>query len=519
MYKGLTYQVPCSEAGFNHSPNLDQIPPTALVDPSRNINLHENGIRKRGGTSHVNSSAISGTPQVMGIHDYQLSASQFLVMGTTDGKLWKNFTETIKEGLGTGKIVRMLTFGGLCFFYNGYNIPQYWNGVAVETSNIAAPAADWIGTSYPSWAVVHSNGLARRIWVGGCSSTPYSIYASKVGDGGDYTTAPLSFYVETGTGDGIVGAFELGTRLFCMSKRNAFYINDTSTDSDYWGYEKAIWNGGLAHHGLIAVTPNDVHLMAEDGEIYSFTAVQSYGDYKMASLTRPSYVHKWISDNIDLSKIAQFHAVYDPVIRAVKWFLVKTGSSQVNICLPFFLDRPIDKAWGAPHENSSYNSGYKASCSALVKKSAGNWKIYTGDYAGFVWELETANRNDNSQAYDGRSVWPRLNFADSRVTKHYNRAIVVSQPSGTSTATLSMTIDDLQTISGTLYFAATQNVFGTGVFGTAVFTEGIVSDTSLRIGTTGKRIQPDISCSILNTDLFLSNLLIDHKSMGRKEMS
>ncbi len=503
---------------MNSNPNLDMIPPTALVDPSRNINLHEGGIRKRGGTSHVNVSAISGTPQIMGLHDYQLTTGdQFLMIGTNDGYLYKNFVDTVNTTLSTDKIVRMLTFGGYCFIYNGYDTPQYWDGLAGSTSPIALPAADWTPGTCPKWAVVHSNGLARRIWAGGCANTPYNVYASKVGDGRDYTTGPLLFYIETGTGDGVVGAFEQGTRLFCMSKRNAFYINDINADTNYWGYEKAIWIGGVAHHGLIVSTPNDIHLMSDDGEIYSFTAVQSYGDYKAASLTRPSYMHKWIRDNIDLSKISQFHGVYDPVLRASKWFMVKLGSNEVNICLPFFLDRPVDKAWGAPHENKDYGSGYGASCSASVKKSAGSYKIYTGDYSGFVWELETDNRNDNSNSFEGRSRWPRLNFDDARVTKHYNKVIVVSNVEDNSNVSMSVTIDEANVISDTVSFLATGSTFGTGRFGTATYSAGNVVDGQMRIGAVGKRIQPQIWNGVMNEDFFISTLLLDHKSMGRKQ--
>ncbi len=503
---------------MNHSPNLDLFPPTSFMEPSRNINLHEGGIRKRGGTSHVNETALTDTPQIMGLHDYQLTGgSQFLMVATADGKIYKNFTDTVKTGLTTGKVVRFITFGGLVFSCNGSEIPQYWDGAAASTSDIAAPAASWSAGNYPTWMVVHSNGLARRVWVGGVANAPYTVDVSKIGDGGDYTSAVISFYIETGTGDGVVGGFELGERLFLMSKKNAFYMNDSDADSNNWGYKKAIWTGGLAHHGLIAVAPNDVHLMAEDGEIYSFTAVQSYGDYKAASLTRPSYMHKWIQDNIDLSKIAQFHSVYDPVLRATKWFMVKNGSNQVDICLPLFIDRPIDKAWGAPHENTSYASGYKASCSALVKKTTGTYKVYIGDYLGFVWELENGNRNDNGNPIEARVKWSRLNLEDPRTSKHFNQAMIVSQPAGSFSANMSATIDDKKIISRTLSFSSIGDLFDTGLFDTAVFGEGALTDSKFKIGAVGRRIQPQITENTLNQDLFLSNLIFDFKPMGKKQ--
>jgi hypothetical protein len=441
----------------------------------------------------------------MGIFDYTLAAgTQFVVFATSDGKIYKDFTTTINTGMTSSatRFFTFLNFGGTLYSFNGLNVVQTWNGSDATTTALAAPPADWTGTAQPSWAVIHSNGNARRIWAGGVGTLPYNVYASGVGTG-NFLAVPLSWYIETETGDGIVGAFELGDRLFFMSRHNSYYLNDTSSDTSDWGYVKTIWKGGVYSHRLIVQTPNDVHMMTEDGEIYSFSAVQSYGDYKAASLTRPAYVDKWIKDNVDLTKIAKFHGVYDPVLRAVKWFMVKSGSTNVDMCLPYFIDRPVDKAWGPPHNNTGVACGYDASCSALVRKSIGVYKVYTGNYAGFVWELEHATKNDNAGAYYCKVAFPRWHFDDPRTSKLYSKITYVTDIESEANPTITLTIDDVSTTYGVVTFPYTAGVD---------VVEGI-----LKIGLIGKRIQATLESFVGTNSVFLSEVLVDHKPMGKKQ--
>ena len=88
-----TYQIPCNRGGFDHNKNIDLIPPEAMVSPSRNLNLHEGGRGKRGGTAQVNDPAVSSTPEITGLFDYILrDGSQFLLMATDDGNYWSDYS-------------------------------------------------------------------------------------------------------------------------------------------------------------------------------------------------------------------------------------------------------------------------------------------------------------------------------------------------------------------------------------------------------------------------------------------
>src|SRR5574343_408700 len=135
-YAGQTITIPCNQGGLNASPNIDTLPPTAMV-LARNINRHKGGRGRRGGTSKVDSSPMSGSPQVMGLFDYRLtSGTQWIVRGTTDGKIYKNQSTTIKTGLTTGKVVQFEYYKDVLYVCNGSDRPQTWDGAAASTSNL-----------------------------------------------------------------------------------------------------------------------------------------------------------------------------------------------------------------------------------------------------------------------------------------------------------------------------------------------------------------------------------------------
>ena len=72
-FKGETYRIICDRGGTVHNANIDAVEPVSMLHPSRNVNFHEGGRANRGGTSHVNSTALSGTPEINGIFDLQLT--------------------------------------------------------------------------------------------------------------------------------------------------------------------------------------------------------------------------------------------------------------------------------------------------------------------------------------------------------------------------------------------------------------------------------------------------------------
>src|SRR3989337_1162030 len=203
-YTGQTYKIPCSTGGFSHNPNIDGIEPNAMIDPSRNINTHNGYRQPRGGTAKVNGTAVSGTPQIMGLVDFILPAgTQFTVFGTSDGKIYKNSTTTIKTGLSTNVNMGFAIFNDTLYCFNGSNVVQTWDGVAAGTSNLANPAADF-ATNQPIQMIVHGKGTSERLWA--CCGTK-NVYASANGSD-NFVTGVVNFPIDTKDEFGIIGLLE-----------------------------------------------------------------------------------------------------------------------------------------------------------------------------------------------------------------------------------------------------------------------------------------------------------------------
>ena len=508
-----TYEIDCSRGGLNGNPNVDTLPPYAMIYPTRNLNLHLGTRQARGGSSYVDLAAMTGAPTILGGHDFTLRAgTQFIIRAASDGKIYKDKTTSIKTGLSATAFPCFLTADNKLFYCNGVDIVQTWDGAAAATSAITEPAADW-AASQPHQMLIHGRGASLRAW----AINPTTLYASKnfaaAGDFKYFVTGAESIYIDTNDGFGLQGMVEKSKELFLFGKTQTYRIDDSNATSTNWGYELAPWYGGVANWRLLVKTPNDVVAMMEDGEIYSVSAVQEYGDYQAASLTRPAFMHKWIQEYINLAQISKFHAIYDPTIRAVIFFMVKAGYTNVNIALLFFIDRPPAEAWMV-QDNDSYASGYNAASSFLVRKSVGSMKVYTGNYGGILWELQTANKNDNSNAFYAGFKSPPMHFDNPRMTKDFNNLRVVTQPAGAYNLSIKYACDGVAEGSGTVSMAGTGGVLDSFTLDTDSLQGNDFIDSPIDLGIIGKRLQFEAYMSTVNYDFIISKVLIDAKELG-----
>ena len=454
-------------------------------------------------------------PEVSGLYDFTLiNTNKFILRHTADGKLWKNNTDTIKTGWAVNKIAQFVQYGDMVLVSNGANCPVTWNGsdanaIDISPGHIHSIPTDWTGSNFPSQMIIHGRGNSVRTWALGCPLNPENIYVTTNGNLTDFTQATvLVFDIRTGSRYGVVGGIEFGDRLIVFSKDRAFIMNDDDTNTDNWGYSASQWQGGAASHRLIVKTPNDVVCMMDNGEIYSISAAEKYGDYKAASLTRPSFMHEWIKKYINLSKINDFHAIYDPVLRAIKFFVVRIGKSSIDTVLCYFVDRPPDKAW-VILGNQNYESGYSARSSALTEVSTGSLKIYTGSYNGKVWKLGETNRNDNSNAFVSIYKTPLLSFDNVREHKRYDRLKIISIAEGACSATFTWSIDGVIKNSKDIEFTAVGDVLGSFILGTSILGGLNILESSINLGCIGKRIQIEAKSNTANEDFFLSQFLVD----------
>jgi len=268
---------------------------------------------------------------------------------------------------------------------------------------------------------------------------------------------------------------------------------------------------------LIVKTPNDVMAMSEDGEIYSIITTQTYGDYVANSITRPNYIDRWIRDNIDLSKIAQFHGVYDPTLRAVKYFMVRKGQTQIDTVLVYFIDKGPEAGW-VKHQ---YADTYFASCSAGVTVSTGIEKVYAGGYVGHVYQLDYSTATDDGLYFYSSFMIPELNFDNPRTQKRYDKGWMVIKPQGTETIRVNLIVDGVYISGGALLIDENGNSIGdesgnvlTGGSVlewsvTATEASDKLSNLGFNIGIIGKRIQAEFFNNTIGQKFFVSQILFD----------
>ena len=515
-YVGETFVIPFQTSALNFNKNIDSVPPSGLVI-ARNVNLHEGGLGTRGGTTKDNTTAVTDSPDIRGLYYFRLNdTTSFNVFATSAGNVHKNSTDTIKTGMSTSNKFWFETYENTLYIVDGGSTPQTWDGVAASTSNITTSATDWSGANQPDQVIKHGRGVSERLWAKGVTSQPGSVYYSDLGLGTDFLNGTAGqVVIDTGDGFGVVGIIEFGDQLFAFGKRRTWLIDDRSVNTVEWGYELAPWSGGVAHHRLLVKTDNEIFAMMEDGEIYSVTAAQFTKDYKKASVARPAFVDRYIQENVRLASITDFHAIYDPTLRAIYWFYVRTGQTECDSALVQFIDRPPDQAW-VIHDNQSNNSGYAAACSALIRVGAGDYEVWTGDFSGFIWRLNQGNANDDGNAFYTGVKTPNSALGNPRVHKHFRRGRIVTEPKGSYNVNVAWWVDGVAQTSTTVSLSGTGSVFGTGTLDSATFGGEDLIDSAYELGQHGKRLQQEFYMNTVNQEFFLSSNLVDFKPMGVK---
>jgi hypothetical protein len=494
------------KAAFTYDRNYETLPDTMLLYPSKNINYHEGGISRRGGTTIIVTPTVAS--RVMGGTDFRTANNQFMVYAKNNGKVYQTSdANEIASGMSTSNYFHFSQFNYELYFSDGATIPKKWTGSGTASS--VTPATDWATSGYPIQIIYHPRGANSRNW----AITPYAVYASKNNVGDDFADTTVK-KIQIYSLGGLVGACEFNGELFCFSRTETFRISDDDPDSDNWGYEKLIYEGGAAHWRLITPAGNDLYIVGEDSHMFRLSAVFNTGDYEGVSLTRPAYMDRFLREIAAIGTTDEWSCAYDRKLRAIKIFIRTTGSAP-DTALVYFIDRDPTLAWSV-HDNLNYPSGYNASICWPYRKAVGDWRIRTGDTAGRVWELESTSRDDNSNSYENRFKFKPWEFGNPVMWKYFRKIIARVRSVSNADFTIRVWVNGQRKDDVTLSVAGSGSEFDIAAFDTAVFADLVISFEPFKIQHYGFNLQIEIINDTAGQDYIFSEFVIPFKEEGIK---
>ena len=226
------------------------------------------------------------------------------------------------------------------------------------------------------------------------------------------------------------------------------------------------------------------------------------------------FVDKFIRDNVNLSNIQNFHVAYDRKLRALKFFMQEGGSVN-NIALTYFIDKKPESAW-IVHNNTKFTSGYNASCSAEVRVTAGNYQVWTMDYAGNVWGLEQTSRDDAGNAYPVTIMTKSQDLQIPRNNKYFYGIALRGDASGTVNFTIYPFAEGVALPSQTFSMGGSGATFDSAHFDVDTFATDLLTTEPVTLGIYTRDLQLQIVENEVGTDWFLAEIIYLAKALEIK---
>lgn len=515
MFDGDRYKLTFN-GSFNGNEDLQAVPGGDFALGSRNIDTHNGGAEKRGGTQRVGSQITSSLKSLGGgilikrvsggsrsIHTYWAG---------DNGVLYRNGS-SIETGRSTSAKTHFTAIDDAMFICNGASIPRVDTGSSI--ANISGANADWTGSTHPKKIILHAKNASRRAVAWGVAGRENTLYLSSQGAFQTFTGG-TSLQVEfTGIKDGygIIDCVSKDGTLFVFGKSQTFILYDDDASTANWGHYPASFKGGAHDPWLTCVVNNEIFVMNTEGDLYEVNAAEQLRDYKQASVIEPFFIHNYIRSEIDLTKIDQFFMYYDPIIKGLRIFMVRIGQTTVDTCITYLVNQ---KKWMPPHDaqDNPTASGFKASAAYEAETAAGVKKLYTQDYSGYTWELSSTTKTDNGNAYKFETFSGSLDFDLAGEEKRYVYGDLHYKSRGDYQISVIWFIDEVQQTSRTISLAASSAVLGSFILDTDTLAVVGVTSREFETGQVGERMRVSIMNNGAGHDFLLSHIIFPFKRRG-----
>lgn len=532
---------PIADMNFNGGLNSTSGPLSLSNSESsdlQNIDMNKFGsILKRNGYLNLNSSALTGTTTIDGLHWYEYVSSgtyASLLLTVTNGKIYKNsgFTTTFTDATGTATV----TAANYCEFENWLNSAYITNGVDIPSFMVvgadATPIPSFqsnsytfqvtgitnnpaVGDTYTNNAItftvkyVRTSGtagaLAGQIVVTGSGAPSTSGTLVRTAGTGDANITFISYganvnvskaktvaqfnnylffgnvtvnssveksrilwcnikddltwlgtsFIDIARNDGqqITKIIVLGDRLVVFKERSIYNVFFTgSADIPFTVQESGSPVGTIAQ-GSVKEIENGLVFLSYDG-LYYFDANNSYKLSLQIQTTLLGY---------NASRFSQARSMLQKTKN--RYFISLPSEGQTNN------DKVV--VWDYQLNAFSIYSGIAASAMTTVYVNAVSERIYFGDYAGWVYRMDTGVDDYPLGVQTAINAYYYTNWKhfDDIVDQKGIPNIVVYYQSNNAVITLvySYDFETADTYTQTFSTATSTSVYGTAVYGTGTY--------------------------------------------------
>lgn len=474
-----------------------------------NVEMSENGLEKFAGYTNYLAAAISGTPIVTGIYEYERTGTGGSVYTIVTGgtKVYTanggSLTE-IYSGITAGARMQFVTFDNYCIMTNGVDVPLQYDGTTCQAITFDDPDSIFKNTGLTTATPLFAAEFRGRLFYGGDPTLPDRLWTPRPGTHNNFDNSLSTVDAFDIEGDGkLIGMLAVTKDMAAVYKTKSISRLAGSTPfgstTDPFAIESVSKRiGCLAAKSIVEVGRD--HMFLSQMGPKKLSLVFDYGD--VDQLDPMADCKDEINDiNFTASVIANAFAVFIESERQV-WFHIPTGSDSQNENIYVY-----DVLTGA----ITLREGIVASCGAVVNRI-----YYTGTYSGQILQQLSGN-SYNGTAIESRweSKWIAIGGLD--VKKIFRSLLIYFETSGTATITVQwqiMKMDGSVQSGAKSSESAGGNVYDVGEYDEAVFDVGgetIFKKNNLGRGRALKLI---ITNNNLNEQWKVNRIELSYQSLG-----
>lgn len=495
MFKGLVAEIPVGIEGLTGTKNMSQVRPSQLLIAD-NLTYENGTLQKEGGAEKYNSTAITGTPKILGGFDWHPdTVTQRMVVVADDGNIYKDdgggaFSTTLKSGLSfeTDAMETHPIFveGGKeaaandrkLLIFTGKNQVQVLSADGVTTSDLASPPADWSGTNQPYFGLVHED----RLWGGGNLNDPHRLYYSLTTDHEDMSGGTISIF--PGEGQQLIHAFSYKGFIIAFKDVGIYAVDTTDPTVSNWKVKRISRTIGPAWIGSVTPVEDDIIFIDQTGSIRTLGGIDQFGDVGTRSIGDPSEINTFIRDNLTFNETHKWKSIYYSHKRELHFSVTGIGATTNNARLVMDINKEIPRFRYSTRDNA---------VSLWLRRENSIPRLMMGDDIGFVWKLDREDRSKDSQGYEGTFQSAHIDFSQidaklGTMRKNGRFLELVVEPKGNWNLSMDILWDGAYHETVQFNMGTTGAALGSFVFGTDKLGGGQVLNKKRKITSGGRRI-------------------------------